>query len=133
MKAYIFRGALAEGLLKRDRVLDEPVVTAAEPEEFSTFAQRLTAADTDGLDDEDKALLVGRWVAHCLAQEHPEATRSILATRPLSREEERALRGSDPTLSACLLHGQVLKVDRLSFRALLAEAYYHRTAAALKQ
>jgi hypothetical protein len=126
MPPHLFRGALAEALLKRSGRIDHPAPAPSTAEDFGTFEERLKAAPK-GVDEEDQAMTVGRWLAHCIAREHPEVTRTILLTRMSSRREGQALTGTRSAFSACLRERQVLQVHRLSLRAVLAEAYYHRT------
>jgi hypothetical protein len=126
LKYSLFRGAVAEAFL--DRQPDSMALIQAQPsvEEFDAFSARLAAVDQDGLDEDDRALIVGRWVSYCMANEHPELIKALLGTRPSSGGEQQALTASQGAISACLLEGQALRVDRLTIRALFAEALYHR-------
>jgi hypothetical protein len=129
VSVVLFRGAAAERFL---RLQDPPVTVLPSPaqlEDYAAFSSRLAAVDSDGLDDDDRANIVGRWLARCIAHERPDVIRAVLATRSMSEEEQEALNAAELVFSACLMEGQTLNVHQLTIRGLLAEALYHRTKA----
>jgi hypothetical protein len=133
LTSTLFRGALAEALLKNDPVIVQRTAVLLSSPPSQSF-DRLTAALANSepstcLNDEDRATLVGRWVAYCSVHENPLPIRALLATEAGSAAEAEALRALESTFSHCLLKGQTLTVDRLTMRALLAEALYNRVAA----
>ena len=124
----LLRGAIAEALVTRAPFAAAPLPEAARVEDFGAYSARMTAADMDEVTAEDGANLVGRWLAECVAAEHPELIRTVLASGYGSDAERRALRAAQPAFSSCLLEGQARTVDRLTMRGLLAEALYRRLA-----
>jgi len=132
LTSALFRGALAEALLAQPDLAGLAVAPAPAPENFDAFAALAISADVDGLDEEDRALLVGRWMATCIAHQQPEIIRRLLATSGMAAEERRLLAASEAAFNNCLDSGQVLRVDQLTLRAVLAEALYLRLAGAAR-
>ena len=128
LSEILFRGAIAEVFL-RETVLTGLTADPQPPGDYRAFAARLEAADVNGVDDEDRAAIVGRWLGQCVASERPDLIRDVLEVSPGSRDEQQALRAAETALSGCLLQGQVLNVHQLTMRALLAEALYARLPA----
>jgi len=129
LNSVLFRGSIAEGFLVRAGLDSLPLLPPAPVEEFASYSTRLSAADVDGVDQQDRAIILGGWLAACVAREQPQLVVPVLKAAPLSREEQAALRAAEGAFSTCLPSGQVLRVDRFSIRALLAEALYHRVRA----
>jgi len=127
LKPSLFRGAIAEALYNLNAIVGSPPLSPSVPRNtFESLTARLAAADVDGLDVEDRALLVGRWLAYCSVHEDPGAVDGLMATAPGSVKEGEGLRGFAELFSRCLIQGQTLQVDQLTMRALLAEALYAR-------
>lgn len=68
-------------------------------------------------------------MAVCTADRDPAGVRALMATTPEAPEERVAVQALSPTLGPCLPQGATLKANRLSLRAALAEALYHRAVA----
>lgn len=127
LKASLFRGAIAEALYAGS-ALHDPMPDTKAPIGFEAFTTKLAAHDADGLDEEDKGLLVGRWVAYCAVHEGGGLVRSLLQTTPMTPEEAAGMRELNKVFSSCLPDGRSLTVNMLTMRALLAEALYARVA-----
>lgn len=131
LRPYLFRGSIAEALYRAGVAAGAgPPAPAPIPQGFESFAAKLTAADRNGLDDEDRNLLVGRWLGYCAAHENPSGIDSLLRSEPSTPAEISALRVLRPTLDGCLFKGQIADLSAVAIRALLAEALYQRRLAA---
>lgn len=121
------RGAIAEALLSGNlppgQFVGEP---APPPEEFAAFAASLYGGDLNGLDNADRALLIARWLAYCVAYEDPAAIKSLLAVRHGAPEEPAAFKRLNEPMGKCMMADQKLEVDKVMVRALVAEALARR-------
>lgn len=126
LSATLFRGAIAEALMAAPHVSWRTVGATPHPDTFDTFYARLQAADVDGLDEKEIALVTARWFARCVAREQPVFVRSLLRTEPFSERESALLGEAGVAFSSCLPQGRTLTVNRLTMRGLLAEALYLR-------
>ena len=109
-EVHLMRGALAEASVR----------IAADARE------RLPAASDSAPPQEapsDPSALARR-VASCAAERRPAAVYALLQHNPGSPGEHRELRHLAGEFERCLPDGGALGVDRLSIRALLAEALY---------
>jgi len=100
----LWGGALAEGMLRRDRILDDlPARTAYNP--------ALPAID---------ARNAGELLAFCVVRENPAAVARLLKTEPATTAEYEAIVALGPVLSGCLPANSKSRFNRESMRALLA-------------
>ena len=97
-------GAIADWLLRRDRIVDELAARTA-------FRPELPAIE---------ARNAGEYMAFCVVRTNPQATATLLRTEPATREELDALKTVGPTLSACVPANSRSEFTRESLRALLA-------------
>jgi hypothetical protein len=114
----VFRGMLAEavlsskGHLKNNAKLLE-ILPLAESYNRDWFALTKRATDIDAM-------------AICASETNPNAVLQLLRTEHVSPEEKVAIDNVIGTLGPCLRQGMTLNTNRLSIRAALAEAYFHR-------
>lgn len=126
----LYRGAVAEGLYQSDVALRQrPLEVMDPPLSLEALVAPIVANAKEPITDDDRALFVARWLSYCIAHEGPDRIRAYLATKPASADEVRALNSMNDVFTKCLPKGQTLKVDRLTIRAMLAEALYQRAAA----
>lgn len=72
-------------------------------------------------------------MAFCLAGNQPNIVVEVISSRPGSQNEAQEFSALNPAISACLTKGTTLTIGRPEFRALLAEALYHRLIAPITQ
>jgi hypothetical protein len=117
MPVDLYRGALAEAVLRKDRM----GATLAPNERKPSYAADWFAATTRPLAVDEMAL--------CIAETNPAAIRALIVTPAQSDEEKRAFSGVAPLLGPCLTVGANLNANKQAIRAALAEALYQRAVA----
>ncbi|MEA3034471.1 MAG: hypothetical protein QOH04_226 [Sphingomonadales bacterium] len=126
----LFRGAIAESLWRgtaAGRTLEQ---AEASPPDFERFVAALNASSPNAARYSDwPALVLGRWMAFCAAGANPAGVDRLLWTGLGTAEELTALNALRPTLAACLTQNQTVETNRITTRALLAEALYRRQPA----
>jgi hypothetical protein len=110
----IMRGMYAEAALRDVRAAADLGPLSAEP---SYTRDWFAATGRQAVVDE---------MAVCMAAQHPIGIRKLLGTAPESPEELEVIRALGGVLAPCLPQGATLKANRQTFRAALAEAFYHR-------
>ena len=112
----LFRGLVAEELLKQRF---STAMAAAAPESLTRqYRSGWTASDgRDAAIDE---------MATCVAAIDPAGVRALLASEPASAGEATATGALSPSLGRCLAANAILRGNRQSIRAALAEAMFHR-------
>ena len=113
----ILRGMLAEAALRDVAVAADLGPLEAEPGYARNW---FPATGRNAVVDE---------MAVCMAARHPIGIRKLLGTAPESSEELDVIKALGGVLAPCLPQGATLKANRQSFRAALAEAFYHRATA----
>lgn len=117
MPVDIYRGALAEAVLLKDRIADSLTANEREP---SYKADWFAATTRHPAVDE---------MALCIAETNPAAVRALISTPAQSDEESRAFSSVAPLLGPCLTVGANLNANKQAIRAALAEALYQRAVA----
>jgi hypothetical protein len=111
LQAVAFRGAIANALYLRDYPAfpaDRLPVAADRAGEMLTGNPGTMMADFAG----------------CVVRTNPAAVDALLRTRPASDEEHAQLNGMVGELSSCLFRGQMLQVNALTLRSILAESAF---------
>lgn len=111
------RGALAEALLAKTPRPAPLVALALQKQYHSPWAE------VSGRD------IVVEEMAVCVAATNPSGIDALLRTSVESDAEKAAVAALGPWLGPCLSATAILKANRASLRAALAEALYHRVAA----
>jgi hypothetical protein len=131
LSPILFRGAIAESLWRGDAATRPSLPRAqADAADYERFAAILNGGYPRGATDPDwPATLLSRWMAFCAVRADPAAVDRLLATASGSADELRALAGIRPSLAGCLAQGQTIQTNRITTRALLAEALYQMQSA----
>jgi hypothetical protein len=114
----VLRGMLAEAVLSDKGYLKknaQPLQTLPLEEGYNRdwFVLTQRASDIDAM-------------AICVAETNSGAVMQLLRTEPVTPEEKIATQNVISLLGPCLRQGMTLNANRLSIRAALAEAYFHR-------
>ncbi|MEA3039410.1 MAG: hypothetical protein QOE79_1923 [Sphingomonadales bacterium] len=127
LSPILFRGAIAESLWRATAAGRTLVPAEASPRDSERFEAALRAGSpTVARSSEWPALLLGRWMAFCAVRADPAAVDRLLWTGLGTAEELAALNALRPALAACLTRNQTIQTNRITTRALLAEALYQR-------
>ena len=113
----VMRGMLAEAALRDAKAAGDLGPNPAE----AAYARNWFAAT-------GRAPVVDE-MAVCMAERHPIGIRKLLGTTPESAEELEVVQALGGVLAPCLPQGATLKANRQTFRAALADAFYHRATA----
>ncbi len=104
----MWAGSFADGLLRRDRILDNLAGRTAYRPELPAIEARNA----------------GELMAFCVVRTNPLGTAALLRTDPATGEELHTLKAVGPTLSACVPANSKSEFTRESLRALLALGAY---------
>ncbi len=114
----LYRGAIAEAILKDEGYLDRRVLDAPPAVPQRTYARGwFSITGRNPVVDETSV---------CVSEVYAEGVYNLLRTEQPSLEERAAVVGLSEVLGKCLVQGAVLKADIPALRAALAEAYFHR-------
>jgi hypothetical protein len=126
LSTTLFRGAIAESLW-RATAAARTSLPKAEPSPigYEQFEATLRGANPRLAQNADwPGLVLGRWMAFCAARADPAGVDRLLGTGVGTAEELAALNALRPALATCLTQGQTVETNRITTRALLAEALY---------
>jgi hypothetical protein len=142
MRDALYRGALAEQLIRRDlskaAVIDPIPLPALEwpgPQRPSLVDRRgrgLPAAAQKELERRYTETVADNQVmplGECVVRADPAGSRAALLTEMDSREELATLKAMSPTIARCIAGGETSKFNRTTLRAALAVSYYRLAAA----
>ena len=104
----MWAGSFADGLLRRDRTLDDFASKTAYRPALPTIEARNAA----------------ELMAFCVVRTNPQGTAALLRTDPATKEELEALKAVGATLSACVPANSTSEFTRESLRAVLALGAY---------
>jgi hypothetical protein len=126
LSTTLFRGAIAESLW-RATAANRTSLPSAEPNPigYEQFVATLRGANPMAAQNPDwPGLALGRWMAFCAARADPAGVDRLLSTGLGTADELAALNALRPALATCLTRDQTIQTNRITTRALLAEALY---------
>ena len=100
----LWSGAFAEGLIKRDNILEELAARTAYRADRPTIEARNA----------------GELMAFCVVRADPAGTAALLRTTPATVDEHGAIKALGPTLGNCVPANSQSRFTRESLRALIA-------------
>ena len=109
------RGVIAEALYK---------LQFANPPQATNPVQVAPILPASATDSSNLNEAIVYDFAQCVTDANPSAVRSLVLSKIGSHDEQAAISELVPSLSPCLYKGQMLRVDRPTFRARFAEALY---------
>jgi hypothetical protein len=126
LSTTLFRGAIAESLWRATAATrTSPPRAEPNPIGYERFEATLRGANPRATRDPDwPGLALGRWMAFCAARADPAGVDRLLSTGLGTAEELAALNALRPALATCLTRDQTIRTNRITTRALLAEALY---------
>lgn len=137
MRSTLFRGALAEELV-RVEMIDQPTIDPAsvpplvwsDPVPPSPLDDRGRPLSSKAIGEREAAyavaladIYVGR-LGECAVRADPGGAKAVLLTGIDAAEELAAMKAMATTIATCVRRGETLKFNRTTLRAAMAISYY---------
>jgi hypothetical protein len=130
LSPVLFRGAIAESLWRATAAGRRLAPAETSPPSYEQFVAAFKASNPDAAHYPDwPASVLGHWMAFCAVRTNPVDVDRLLWTGLGTAEELAALNALRPVLAACLTRNETIQANRITTRALLAEALYQRQPA----
>ncbi|MFL6862952.1 MAG: hypothetical protein ACJ8DZ_08120 [Allosphingosinicella sp.] len=143
MRGLLYRGAVADALIRREMTGPAPATLAAVPPLLWPAPEPPTGRDERGrpLNERDrKARAVGyelavldRYTAQlgeCVVRADPSGAKAAIMPAMDTPDELAAMKAISPEIAACVPEGRTVKLNRTTMRAAIALSYYRLAAAA---
>jgi len=126
LSTTLFRGAIAESLWRATAAARTSLPKAEpNPMGYEQFEATLRSANPMLARNADwPGSVLGRWMAYCAARADPAGVDRLLWTGLGTAQELEALNALRPALATCLTRDQTVQTNRITTRALVAEALY---------